>query len=84
MAEEYYDLTGGDTNQMSACWYVGSPVTGWSQEALNRPQISDDGTVYPSIQEYMDAVQERMGGGQLTEGQLFEQEERVLKMHLKQ
>lgn len=76
MAEEYYDLTGGDTGQMAACWYVGSPVTGWSQEALNRPQISDDGTVYPSIQEYMDAVQARMGGGQLTEGQLFEQEER--------
>lgn len=76
MGEEYYDLTGGDTNQMAACWYTGSPVTGWSQEALNRPQIADDGTAYPSVQEYMDAVQARMGDGQLTEGQLYEQEER--------
>ena len=76
MAEHYYDLTGGDERQMAACWYHGSPVTGWSQEALNRPQISDDGTVHPSIQEYMDQVQERMGGGQLTEGQMYEQEER--------
>ena len=78
MAEHYYDLTGGDEAQMAACWYHGSPVTGWSQEALNAPQVSDDGTAYPSVQEYMDSVTSRMGGG-LTEGQRYERRELAWK-----
>ncbi|MCI5836229.1 MAG: hypothetical protein MR209_00050 [Veillonellaceae bacterium] len=77
MAEYYYDLTGGDIGQMAACWYCGSPVTDWSEEALNRQQISDDGTPHPSIRQYMDSIVAQVGDVGMSEGQRYEMQEQA-------
>lgn len=56
---DYYNKYGA--KGAAIAWYAGEDATSWSQEALNRPQVEDDGTEYPSINQYANEVLERAG-----------------------
>ena len=50
----YYNKYGA--KGAAIAWNKEKKAVGWSQEALNRPQIEDDGTEYPSINQYAEEV----------------------------
>lgn len=69
---QYYNEFGSWRN-VAIAWYAGPGAVGWSQEALNRPQVEKDANgnvigTYPSINEYADSIVNRMGGDTISDG----------------
>jgi hypothetical protein len=49
---ELMDKFGGDAARVAGSWYAGEGSGEWSEAARNRKQVSDNGLVGPSVNEY--------------------------------